>query len=153
MVLRRWAESMWDNTMPRAIIICEVCGEEKKHCAHGLCRQCYAYRWNRGIGLPKQKRQGPKKIYHSRKWLGAKYCQEKLSGRAIAELAGVSKATIYRWLRDFNIPARKAWGMPPTGPDSPHWKGGRIKIPTGYIRIYAPKHPNTQKSGYSLSIA
>ena len=33
-----------------------------------------------------------------------------------------------------------------TGPQNHCWKGGRIKQPDGYIRIYSPDHPNSYRS-------
>ncbi len=36
------------------------------------------------------------------------------------------------------------------GKRSCHWKGGRVKDTRGYIRIWKPKHANTQRSGYIL---
>ena len=36
------------------------------------------------------------------------------------------------------------------GPASPAWRGGISKDRNGYIRIYAPDHPNADKSGYVL---
>lgn len=34
------------------------------------------------------------------------------------------------------------------GPNSPHWKGGRVVDAEGYVRVYRPDHPNAFASGY-----
>ena len=36
------------------------------------------------------------------------------------------------------------------GKNNPSWKGGRIKVIGGYIRVSAPKHPNCDSMGYVL---
>ncbi len=35
-----------------------------------------------------------------------------------------------------------------TGSQSPFWKGGITKHPRGYIKIYKPEHPNSDRDGY-----
>ena len=42
-------------------------------------------------------------LYKNKKWLKQKYCKEKLSVIEIAELCGVWKHTIYRWVYRFNL--------------------------------------------------
>jgi hypothetical protein len=36
------------------------------------------------------------------------------------------------------------------GPNHPGWKGGRRPTAKGYVRIYAPDHPNADRTGYVL---
>jgi len=44
--------------------------------------------------------------YHNRDWIRAKYWDEGLSTRQIADLVGVNGKTIYRWLVKLDIPTR-----------------------------------------------
>jgi len=48
-----------------------------------------------------------------------------------------------------NSPMRLAKSKPPaSGPESPHWRGGRTKNSKGYIYIYCPDHPHTASRNY-----
>lgn len=37
-----------------------------------------------------------------------------------------------------------------TGKNHPCWKGGRVSIADGYVRVYAPDHPRAQNGRYAL---
>ena len=46
------------------------------------------------------------KKYQDKKWLEKKYIGERLNGYQIAKICGVHHATIYNYLKRFNIPCR-----------------------------------------------
>jgi len=89
-------------------------------------------------------------------YLGKKLCQ--------AELAlhfGVARPTIGEKLKLYKIPLRSRseatknaieqgkFKIPnQAGSKNAHWKGGRIKSPEGYTRIYYPSHPSIPVSHY-----
>lgn len=35
-----------------------------------------------------------------------------------------------------------------SGPKARHWKGGRITLPSGYVLVYSPDHPDANADGY-----
>ena len=41
-------------------------------------------------------------------------------------------------------------GLPLKGGRSPNWRGGRIKVHGGYIKVMSPQHPHRDKIGYVL---
>lgn len=85
------------------------------------------------------------KLYQHRNWLDQKYWGRKLSCQKIADLCGVQKACIRRWLVKFDIPRRTSseahkkqisWNKGLTsrnddrilaGEKSGLWKGGQVK--------------------------
>lgn len=54
---------------------------------------------------------------------------------------GIYKGEHARFCRGHGNNGRK-------GPDSPNWKGGRYTHKGGYIYVYAPDHPATNRDGY-----
>ncbi len=91
------------------------------------------------------------------------YVTQGLSGYQIAKIKGCIPSTIYRVLRKRNIRVRalseaailgfkKERRINPNlfkkGEKSHFWKGGRTKTKKGYILIFMPEHPNSDKRGY-----
>lgn len=77
------------------------------------------------------------------------YCDEKLSVAQITNIVGGTTSGIMWVLKRHGIKRRSSKGAralyiekhPVSGPNSVHWKGGRIRDAKGYIRIYCPEHP------------
>lgn len=91
------------------------------------------------------------KKYFNKKWLERQYAKGK-SVTEIAKKCGVAVTTISRWLAIFNIRQKNHY---PTinrrGSNNPFWSGGRYKDNlNGYIKVYSPEHPLTNKKGYVL---
>lgn len=85
---------------------CICCGTtERPHMARGLCNRCYQRQWaRRRPRMPKAVRPPPINSDELRRL----YVDERLSSRIIAARVGVSKPTILRLLRKFEIPVQKA---------------------------------------------
>lgn len=87
--------------------------------------------------------------YKNKDWLYQKYVKEKLSINKIAKIYKVGNATIWRWLKKFNITIRfrNETQKGKRGKDSRAWKGGKTMI-GGYVYIFQPSHPRALKTGY-----
>lgn len=64
------------------------------------------------FGIPRRSNKESKLVnsaeeYRSEEWLREKYIEEELTLSQIADLAGCAVETIFRWLREFDIPIRK----------------------------------------------
>ena len=78
--------------------------------------------------------------FKDKDFLHQKYTVEKNSIVKISTLTGINRQTILRWLIAFGIRKRRA--RPLTG------TLGARRTAQGYIFIYTPDHPNSNKSGY-----
>lgn len=106
------------------------------------------------------------KCYQNAAWLRQKYWDEKLSANQIADLFGISHATILRWMAKLHIPrrskaaahlgkrlsikTRRKISEAIRGKKHGNWKGGRIRDSQGYIRVMKPGHPHAQSKGYVM---
>ena len=63
----------------------------------------------------------------------------------IADRLGVSTSCIERRLSRLGLSSGRTG--PKAGPDHPMWTGGRSLEKHGYIRVYAPLHPYSRRSG------
>lgn len=103
----------------------------------------------------------------TKKFLKQKYWIEELSMPKIAKLAGCCLATVYYYLKKYNIPIRthseaskilseetkskmsdSAKERFKNPENNPNWKGGRYKDSQGYVLIYKPNHPHKTKNNY-----
>ena len=89
------------------------------------------------------------KNYKNSGWLYQKYWEDDLSSYKIAQMAGVSHATILREMKKFGIPRRNSSECR-RGKRNSNWKGGRVITAQGYVLIYQPSHPYSTKQGYIL---
>lgn len=95
--------------------------------------------------------------YFPETWLYKKYITEKMTCEEIGKVCGISDTTIYNRLKKFNIQIRtrkealklRHKNNPYIGKreNSTNWKGGRTMRPDGYIQIYLPEHPSSNR-GY-----
>lgn len=86
-----------------------------------------------------------KPTYKSKKWLFEQYINKEKSIRKISEEIKISRGVIKKRLESFGIKIRsKGFGK---GKFHSRWKGGKFTSSGGYIKIYKPKHPNSN-DGY-----
>lgn len=69
--------------------------------------------------------------------------------RSVSKALGVSTTTVYRVLRlSGGLRERGAHLKGRRGPEMPTWKGGRRRVPQGYIHVYRPESPMAGRHGY-----
>ncbi len=71
--------------------------------------------------------------------------------RLIAEHLGVCESAIERRCRRLGLKSGRTG--PRSGLGHPKWKTGRVLDKHGYIKIWAPLHPNASRAGYALEHA
>jgi predicted DNA-binding protein YlxM (UPF0122 family) len=69
--------------------------------AKGYCNVCYARLWAR-----KKSKETPKKVLFKKSYLASLYLNQKLSASEIAKINNVSRPTVVRWLKKYNIEIR-----------------------------------------------
>jgi hypothetical protein len=96
------------------------------------------------------------KAYMNEKWLYQKYVSEEFSSLDIAEITGVEKTTVLRWLKTYEIERRdneditdrtrlkiSEHASKRRGPQVGRWNGGVSEYGhNGYRFILDPDHPN-----------
>lgn len=127
------------------------------------CHRETARRWLHRHGLPIKTRwrEGPRvaKELGNREWL-SEQIKSKTDSEIAAEL-GCSNAIVSYWvyqhgLRDKDIGKseickaayRKKWPEGRMGEVAGNWRGGRRILPSGYVYIHTPEHPNASQAGY-----
>jgi hypothetical protein len=100
------------------------------------------------------------KAYMNKEWLHHKYVVEGYSSYDIAEITGVEKTAILRWLKEYGIERRDADDISDRtrskiskiasekrGDKTSRWNGGQA-FRHGYRFILQPDHPNANALGY-----
>ena len=115
------------------------------------------YRALKKHGISTRKRTSIYPVLMDKEWLYDQYIEQKKSIKTIAKEVGCSVGVVHSHLVSKGIPTRSiqesvilAGNRDRRGKDASHWKGGRRRLSTGYIHIYAPDHPNSPKSGYVM---
>ena len=115
------------------------------------------YRALKKHGISTRKRTSIYPVLMDKEWLYDQYIEQKKSIKTIAKEVGCSVGVVHSHLVSKGIPTRSiqesvilAGNRERVGKDASNWKGGRRKLSTGYIHIYAPDHPNSPKSGYVM---
>ena len=94
--------------------------------------------------------KGSKK-YLNKNWLYQEYQQKEFCVSEIAKECGTEVTTISRWLSRFEIREIRPYKGNRKGPKNSYWNGGKYKDRTsGYIWVYNPDHPLSNKKGYVL---
>lgn len=101
------------------------------------------------------------KAYLNEEWLRLKYIVEEYSSFDLADICGVNKTTILRWLDTYGIERRDLDGITDrtrekfselasarSGPQTGRWNGGQTINQYGYRYILQPDHPNANGNGY-----
>lgn len=101
------------------------------------------------------------KAYMNKTWLENKYLVDEYSTLDIADMVGVEKTTILRWLDIYNIPRRSnehttdrtrekisSHASKRSGPQVGRWNGGQTVNQHGYRYVLMPDHPNANGNGY-----
>jgi len=83
--------------------------------------------------------------YMNKEWLSEKSEEEKLTMAEIAKLCGLSRSTVYKYLKKYNIPIHSIKEVREKGKfigkKAPGWKGGR-HIYGGYVEVWiSPDSP------------
>ncbi|MCK4384652.1 MAG: HNH endonuclease [candidate division Zixibacteria bacterium] len=94
--------------------------------------------------------------YKNKSWLEKKYWEEGLSQSEIGKLCNVSRKGIWKWMKKFNIKARKNYSEEikqkqrevKIGEKNPNWNGGILINSNGYVLISMPDHPYSSCRGY-----
>jgi len=97
------------------------------------------------------------KLLANREWL-----EEQLKTKNMVQISkdlGCPDDTVFWWARKHGLVAlnvdksnaikaalRKAYPNGSGGENSSAWKGGRYRIKTGYVRVYAPDHPDARNN-------
>lgn len=69
--------------------------------------------------------------------------------RRVSQQLCISTTSVYRSLRlNGGLRPRGAHMKGLRGPSMPTWKGGRRKVPQGYVHVYSPESPMAGKHGY-----
>jgi len=87
----------------------------------------------------------------------ALYSELGMSTVEIGDLVGLSKGAVSSILRVRGVKCRNTreslkakFPNGRFGKDAAHWKGGRVRLSSGYIYIHAPDHPYASKDGYVM---
>ena len=109
------------------------------------------------MGIPKKIRTSKYEQLNDKEWLKKQYFEEKKSVRQISLEIGATVGAVHsaiRWLgfelRTSRAGLKQHYPNGRFGENSARWKGGRRVSRAGYVRIYAPEHPNTTKDGYVM---
>src|ERR1700759_4895228 len=79
-----------------------------------------------------------------RNWIAEGKTQQWIADELRATLdARVSHRLIYKVCKKHGIKCRR--GGPRPGPGHCMWKGGRIVVRHGYVKLYCPEHPTCQR--------
>ena len=93
-------------------------------------------------------KSGPKPyIITDPQYVTSLYVDEKLSIRRLAIKVGLGESVVYRFIKQQGVLRPHAVSQM-KGEASPIWKGGRVKVGSGYIMVYTPDHPKANKGGY-----
>ena len=79
------------------------------------------------------------------------YCDGKRTYQEIADLSGLHRNTVYRLVKQHNLPRSQQGGQKGkmVGKNNPSFSGGRHFQPNGYVMVLAPyDHPYRPKTGY-----
>ena len=79
------------------------------------------------------------------------YCDGKRSYQEIADLSGLHRNTVYRLVKQHNLPRNQQGGQrgKMVGKNNPSYSGGRHFQPNGYVMVLAPyDHPYRPNTGY-----
>lgn len=71
-----------------------------------------------------------------------------LNMREIARETGISRYVVPRLLRKAGVKIDSKRRASLSGPDNPHWRGGRVYDGRGYVKVMAPAHPRANAAGY-----
>jgi hypothetical protein len=128
------------------------------------CSQPTLISWLKEYDLPrKPKSWNPKRTnkypqLQDRSWLAAQL--ETKSAQQIAHEIGTTSGNISDFMKRYGLREEKSvaykhgWKKTfPEGRKGKHgssWKGGRIRLKTGYIYIYQPEHPHASSHGYVM---
>lgn len=74
------------------------------------------------------------------------YVEQGQTQQEIADLHGVTKVSVGRWLIEEGIRPRHPGRQ--RGPENPSWKGGLTMDKDGYVLRYTPNHPYANRGGY-----
>ncbi len=134
--------------------IAELCNCKSYHIQYamkklGIPRRTYS----QALLVAKSKCQDKEQLY-------TLYWQENKNTYEIAEILKTSRAAVVRALRRFSIPIRrkeernqlaaKKLSTKRGSACGKAWKGGRVKVGGGYIRVKSLGHPYADKHGYVL---
>ena len=84
-----------------------------------------------------------RKMTATKEELKEMYVDKGMTSVEIAKKYDCTRNTVCKWLRKYNIKARK-----PKGENHGMWKGGRAKKGDGRIGIRKPNHPRADQQGY-----
>lgn len=105
--------------------------------------------------IPKRKHTSKYPLLNDKEWLRKAYLEDKLSTRDIGKLVGGAVGgVIYSALKSHKIPIRtdvegllQKYPSGRFGSEAANWRGGKRKLDSGYVYIYAPQHPNATNNG------
>ena len=83
-----------------------------------------------------------RKMIASKEQLQCLYDDDEKTMDEIAKIYDCTKATVWKWFKNYNLTARKM-----VGENHGSWKGGKVKK-TGYWAIWNPTHPHANNVGY-----
>ncbi len=81
-------------------------------------------------------------VEQMRQW----YEVERKTVAEIGQLLGRSAKVVNKACKRYGFAMRRRG--PKDGPEHPGWKGGRVPDKAGYILLYQPEHPDSNRNGY-----
>lgn len=135
---------------------CQICGAPTKYAKSKKCRSCYLETVEKGEESKKWT-GGKPRCTHCNKLLSdytSKVCRKCYAEKSIGSTnpnwrGGIPKCIdCGKKLSDYvSVRCKKCKGDSQQGELNPNWIGGRVKK-DGYIYLYKPNHPNSNKQGY-----
>ena len=86
-----------------------------------------------------------------KKYLTRLYFKEKYSINKISEILGITQSATRRYVKQYDIPLynqKTSAKLFCSKEKNPSWNGGKHLKNNGYIEIYSPNHPYSDKRGY-----
>lgn len=109
------------------------------------------------LDISRRKHSSKFQKLNDKEWLRQKYIDERLSITQVADLVGTTRGNVRSHLKCAGIPVRSykegitaRFPQGRLGERANNWRGGRRKLPRGYISVYAPDHPCCSQVGYVM---
>lgn len=120
------------------------------------CNKATVGRTLKKYGISRRKRTSKHAKLNDKDWLRKAYVDDQRSIASLAREAGCTVGPVRDALHALGIETRGSKAayeistQKRLGATAGNWQGGRRKLTTGYVYIYAPDHPYATKAGYVM---